>query len=86
MNTYEDFLKAYAEYLEWEDTDPVVIMRKLCEEYFYTPVTGREFLMMALGWMWGKSNDYVAANCYCGLLKIKIDEVYVVIAKENDWD
>jgi len=82
------FLEAYAEYLDWPERGWEALSRKLCEEYKYSPKNGREFLMIAFGWMWGHSKEempFIQANCLCGLLKLKLDEVYAVVAKENDW-
>lgn len=79
------FLNAYADHLEWKEKDSEKLLRKLCEEYKYHPQHGREFLMIALGWMWGKSQDYIAANAQCGMLQFRLNEVYAVVAKENNW-
>jgi len=85
-----DFLTAYAEYLDWPERGFDAIARKICEEYKYSPQHGREFLLIAFGWMWGKNQGnkefpFIQANCECGLLKLKLDEVWTQVAKENDW-
>lgn len=82
-----EFLNAYAAHRKWAERDSEKLLRKLCEGYIYSPRTvhGREFLMIALGWMWGKSQDYIAANAQCVMLEFRLNEVYSVVAKENDW-
>jgi hypothetical protein len=83
-----DFLDAYAEYQGWSERGWESLSRKLCEEYKYSPKHGREFLMIAFGWTWGHSPydmAYVKANCLCGLLQLKLDEVWGQVAKENHW-
>jgi len=90
MNPVDAFLLAYAhDKLGWSETDTDVIARRLCEEYFYSPkkflIPHREFLFIFYGWMWGKTGDEVKANCACASLESKMEEIYVIVAKENNW-
>jgi hypothetical protein len=80
-----EFLRNYTEQYEWEQKDAPGIMRRLCEEYGYSPRHGREFIMIAYGWLWGRTGDSVMANVVAALLQNKLDEVYAVVAEENDW-
>lgn len=85
-----DFLDAYAEKMEWKERGWEEVSRVLCERYVYSSDFGhgREFLMIAYGWMWGKCTGdmpFIEANCLCGLLKLRLDEVYEQVAKENNW-
>ncbi len=81
-----DFLKAYSSYMGWKLTSPDNIMRMLCEDYYYAPDgRGKQFMMIALGWMWGKTGDYAKANCGSVMLEIKLGEMYKIVAKENNW-
>ncbi len=92
MDLTDQFLVAYAEdKLGWEGApDTNAIARRLCEEYFYTPDPqymeqgDREFLMIALGWMWAKTS-YTTANCHCAILMLKMSEMWNIVAKENNW-
>ena len=88
MEMIEKFLEAYSEYLGWKKMPKEAIMRKLCENYDYSP-RSREFLMIAFGWMWGQSTEtmpFIHANCNCALLELELNQVYNVVAKENHWD
>jgi hypothetical protein len=89
---HEQFLLAYARSLEWKETDIPTIMRRLCEEYVYKPASaddpraGRDFLMIAFGWLWGKTGDYIAANGECGLLMLKMNDAYKPVAEKYGWE
>jgi hypothetical protein len=87
MNKLEnEFLLAYADMLGWKAIDSTKISRRLCEEYFYNPKNiGRDFILIFYGWLWGKHGDYIKAKCECGLLQIRMDEIYSIVAKENNW-
>jgi hypothetical protein len=84
------FLEAYWDYSGFEEkfvsTDQAV--KYLCEnqEWGIESHTNRRFGMMVFGWIWGASNDYIEANCLAGLLTYKLDEMYKIVAKENNWD
>jgi hypothetical protein len=89
MNTDElitAFLNSYSEYSGWTEQGFDAVSRKLCEEYVYGPNKSYQFGLLAFGWMWGKTGDYVEANCVWGLLKLKLDEVYKIVAQENNWN
>jgi hypothetical protein len=90
-----DFLNAYADYQGWDERGFETVARKLCENYRYAPESkgdnlGREFLMIAFGWLWGSKQDdkmpYIEANALCGVLQILMDEMYATVAAENQWD
>ncbi len=81
----DEFLQTYTEQYGWVEKDTPGIMRRLCEEYGYSPRHGRSFLLIAYGWIWGRTADQIKANAVAGLLKMRLDEVYAVVAKENDW-
>jgi len=89
-NHCEDFLRAYSDYLGWEARDAERIMRLLCEEYHYSENdmknAGGSIIKIAFGWIWGRTNDYVVANCSCGLLHIKMKEAYIQVSKQNHWN
>ena len=77
------FLLEYAKSLEWQETNIDVITRRLCEEYFYP---SDNFLMIFYGWLWGKLDDDIKANCGSSRMKLKMDEMYKIVAKENHWE
>jgi hypothetical protein len=89
----EAFLSSYVEYIGWNELpDPPqgadAIMRRICEEQKYSPDYGREFILIAFGWMWGRSKEnmpFIESNVFSGFLKYKLDEVYTVVAKEQGW-
>jgi len=80
-----DFLNAYAETLEWSDRGFDAVALRLCQEQFYSSNHNREFLMIAYGWMWAKT-DQVTGNCSCALMSVKLNEVYAKVAKQNNWN
>lgn len=80
----DEFLIAYAARLDWTDTDPNVIARKLCSQAHYS-LSDRDFLLIYYGWHWGKTGNEVEANCYSALLKSKMDGAYTQVARENNW-
>ena len=89
----EEFLNAYADYYGWSERGFEAVARKLCENYGYSPENGREFLLMAMGWIWGllhakggEKYPYINATVASGLLRFKLNKVYKVVAKENGWD
>lgn len=83
------FLKAYSDYLGWgTKLTWKQICWKLCEEQLYSPEHGREFLLIAFGWIWGKQRGtmpYISANCLCSLLKATLDEIYKEVAIQYNW-
>jgi hypothetical protein len=84
MEQIVDFLNAYAESLEWSERGFEAVAEKLCQNQLYSSNHNREFLMIAYGWMWAKS-DQITGNCSCGLMMMKLNEVYSKIAKQNHW-
>lgn len=81
----DEFLITYAKNLECDLTDPEAISRYLCENYHYRS-DDREFIMIIMGWIWGKTNDYVIANCETGMLMNKLNKMYAIVAEENNWN
>lgn len=84
MTLPTEFLNAYAEYLEWPDRGRLAVSRRLCEEYYYSP-NHDAFLRIALGWFWGRTNNHVTATGAVATLKYKLDEMYAIVAEENNW-
>lgn len=80
-----EFLDNYAESMDWPITGWGAISRKLCEEYRYSPRNNHDFTFTAYGYFWAVYNDPFKANALVALLKIELDKVYEVIAKENKW-
>jgi hypothetical protein len=85
------FLKSYVDYIGWPNPpkDFDAILRRICEEQTYSPEGGREFLLIAFGWMWGHSkirHPYIEGSVQTGWLKFELDKVYEVVAKEQGWD
>ncbi len=76
--------------MEWEFVDKLSTMRRLCEEQIYGApgVRNREFILIAFGWMWGKSQDnlpFIEGTCHSGMLMIELDAMYKIVARENGW-
>lgn len=82
----DKFIDAYAHYMEWPERGRDAVARRICEDGFYSPENGRDLLILAQGWFWGSSGDYVAASCEVAVIKLALDTMYAVVAKENNWE
>ena len=86
-----EFLEAYADdYWGWDAHGFDAIARRVCENYVYSPQHGRDFILIATGWLWAKikgdSMPFVAASCLAGDLEKGLNEVYKVVAAEHKWE
>ena len=79
------FMDAYAEYMEWSARGFDAVARLMCEQYSYSP-TKKDILKFALGWIWGKTSDAVEATVQTAILEMKLDAMYIAVAKENSWE
>jgi hypothetical protein len=88
------FLVSYAKSLGWRNRKSESIMRRLCEDYFYSssPTKKDPFIFIAYGWFWGaffmddlEQYPNIAANAKAALLMIEMDKMYAIVAKENNW-
>lgn len=86
MNDYlEDFLIKYVENHTMDcERNFQNICRFLCENYFYNPKDDK-LKFIAFGYFLAKSDDEAKANCNTGLLILKLNEIYKVVAEENNW-
>jgi hypothetical protein len=85
MNELEEFLRKYLDNFELDFEDTFENMaRYMCENYMYNPKDKR-LTAIAFGYFLAKE-DEASANAQSGLLTIKMDEIYKVVAKENNWE
>ncbi len=83
----DEFLMAYAGHRNWQEKEPDAIMYRICtKEGYGDNARSREFLMIGMGWILAKSNDFNYAVTNMGVLKYKLDDLKRYLNLEDHWD
>lgn len=81
----DEFLRTFAKSIQWKEKDCISILRKLCEEYWFSP-GNHSMAKVAYGYFLGKTGDDVKATVWSGYLLLDLENMYKVVAKENKWN